>query len=337
MAGAYTITVIAAPGCMDTDTINVTVNALPIATAGSNSPVCVGNTINLISSGGTGYNWSGPNGFTIIEQNPSIPNANTAKAGAYKVTVTAATGCKVTKTTNVIVNALPIAIAGSNSPVCVGNTINLTSSGGTGYSWSGPNGFTSSAQNQSIPNANTAKAGAYTVTVTAATGCTATNTTSVIVNALPIAIAGSNSPVCEGNTIILTSSGGTGYSWSGPNGFTSSKQNPSINNANTAMAGAYKVTVTAATGCTATNTTSVIVNALPIAIAGNKSPVCAGNTINLTSSGGTGYSWSGPNAFTSILQNPSISPADTTMSVSYTHLRAHETRHDLVCRLLLEK
>ena len=27
----------------------------------------------------------------------------------------------------------------------------------------------------------------------------------------------------------------------------------------------------------------------------------------------------------------------TDTSVSYTHLRAHETRHDLVCRLLLEK
>src|SRR5450756_2859720 len=26
-----------------------------------------------------------------------------------------------------------------------------------------------------------------------------------------------------------------------------------------------------------------------------------------------------------------------TIAVSYTHLRAHETRHDLVCRLLLEK
>ena len=25
------------------------------------------------------------------------------------------------------------------------------------------------------------------------------------------------------------------------------------------------------------------------------------------------------------------------VAVSYTHLRAHETRHDLVCRLLLEK
>src|SRR5450759_173183 len=28
---------------------------------------------------------------------------------------------------------------------------------------------------------------------------------------------------------------------------------------------------------------------------------------------------------------------DGTVAVSYTHLRAHETRHDLVCRLLLEK
>src|SRR5450759_2242700 len=318
MAGTYTVTVTAATGCKVTKTTTVIVNALPIAIAGSNSPVCEKNTINLTSSGGTDYSWSGPNGFTSNnKQNPSINNATTAAAGAYKVTVTAATGCTATNTTSVIVNALPIATAGSNSPVCEGNIINLTSSGGTGYSWSGPNGFISNAQNPSIPNPNTSMTGAYKLTVTAASGCTATNTTSVIVNALPIATAGSNSPVCEGNTIILTSSGGTGYSWSGPNGFISNAQNPSIPNANTAMTGAYKVTVTAATGCTATNTTSVIVNALPIATAGSNSPVCVGNTINLTSSGGTGYSWSGPNAFTSILQNPSISPADTTMSGAY--------------------
>src|SRR5450759_3652462 len=317
MSGAYKITVIAAPGCTDTDTINVTVNALPIATAGSNSPVCVGNTINLTSSGGISYSWGGPKGFTSSAQNPSIPNANTSMAGTYTVTVTAATGCKVTKTTNVIVNSLPIAIAGSNSPVCEGNIINLTSSGGTGYSWSGPNGFTSSVQNPSIPIANPAMSGAYKVTVTAATGCTNTNTTSIIVNPLPIAIAGSNSPVCEGTTINLTSSGGTGYSWSGPDGFTSSKQNPPINNATTAAAGAYKVTVTAATGCTATNTTSVIVNALPISTAGSNSPVCVENTINLTSSGGTGYSWSGPNGFTSSAQNPSIPNANPAMAGAY--------------------
>src|SRR5450759_3085919 len=302
MAGAYMITVIAAPGCTDTDTINVTVNALPIATAGSNSPVCMGNIINLTSSGGTGYSWSGPIGFISSAQNPSIPNVSTAMAGTYTVTVTAATGCKVTKTTTVIVNALPIAIAGSNSPVCEKNTINLTSSGGTDYSWSGPNGFTSNnKQNPSINNATTAAAGAYKVTVTAATGCTATNTTNVIVNALPIATMSSNSSVCVGNTIKLTSSGGTGYSWSGPNGFINSAQNPSIPIANPAMSGAYKVTITAATGCTNTNTTSIIVNALPTAsititdnseIENNDGIICNGATATLTASGGTSYIWS---------------------------------------------
>src|SRR5450759_4744982 len=215
------------------------------ANVNSNSSVCAANTINLTSSNGTAYSWNGPNGFTSSAQNPSILNANTAMTGAYTITVIAAPGCTDTDTINITVNALPIATAGSNSPVCVGNTINLTSSGGISYSWGGPKGFTSSAQNPSIPNANTSMAGTYKVTVTAATGCKVTTTTNVIVNALPIAIAGSNSPVCVGNTINLTSSGGTGYSWSGPNGFTSSAQNPSIPNANTAKAGAYTVTVTA--------------------------------------------------------------------------------------------
>src|SRR5450759_1170696 len=120
-----------------------------IANVNSNSSVCAANTINLTSSNGTAYSWNGPNGFTSSAQNPSILNANTAMTGAYTITVIAAPGCTDTDTINITVNALPIATAGSNSPVCVGNTINLTSSGGTGYSWSGPNGFTSSAQNPS--------------------------------------------------------------------------------------------------------------------------------------------------------------------------------------------
>src|SRR5450759_3035240 len=271
------------------------------ANVNSNSSVCAANTINLTSSSGTAYSWSGPNGFTSSAQNPSISNADIAMAGAYMITVIAAPGCTDTDTINVTVNALPIATAGSNSPVCVGNTINLTSSGGISYSWGGPKGFTSSAQNPSIPNANTSMAGTYKVTVTAATGCKVTTTTNVIVNSLPIAIAGSNSPVCEGNIINLTSSGGTGYSWSGPNGFTSSVQNPSIPIANPAMSGAYKVTVTAATGCTNTNTTSIIVNALPTAsititdnseIENNDGIICNGATATLTASGGTSYIWS---------------------------------------------
>jgi gliding motility-associated-like protein len=236
----------------------------------TNSPVCVGNAIHLTSSDGTSYSWSGPNGFTSSVQNPSISNANPTMAGAYIIIVTAGAGCMDRDTINVTVNSLPIATTGSNSPVCAESTINLTSSGGTTYSWKGPNSFTSNAENPQISNASTDMSGTYTVTVTAATGCTATKTTSVIVNALPIITSGSNSPVCVGNNINLTSSGGTGYSWSGPGGFTSSAQNPSIPNANAAMTGNYTVTVTAANGCTNKATQSIIVNVFPIAKAGTK-------------------------------------------------------------------
>jgi gliding motility-associated-like protein len=159
------------------------------ATASSNSPVCAGDTISLTSSGGTGYSWNGPGGFTSIIQNPGIPNADIEMAGEYIVTVTSA-GCKDTDTTNVIVNALPIATAGNNGPVCAGNTINLTASGGTGYSWNGPGGFTSIIQNPSIPNATVSTAGIYTVMVATINGCSDTVTQSVLVNEYPVAIAG---------------------------------------------------------------------------------------------------------------------------------------------------
>src|SRR5258708_2376385 len=49
--------------------------------ASSNSPICVGQTIHLSSSGGTTYTWSGPNSFSSTLQNPSITNATTANAG----------------------------------------------------------------------------------------------------------------------------------------------------------------------------------------------------------------------------------------------------------------
>jgi gliding motility-associated-like protein len=272
-AGTYTVTVTNANGCTDTKAANITVNAVPIVTAGSNSPICVGEDkkINLTASAGTGYiyNWSGPNSFTSNTQNPSINFVTAAMAGAYTVTVTATNGCTAKNTTSVIVNALPFVIPRSNSPVCVGNIINLTASDGTGYiySWSGPNGFTSNIQNPSIPNANTSMAGAYKVTVIALTSCTVTKKTIVKINELPIATAGSNSPVCLGNTINLTSSGGTIYSWSGPDGFTSSAQNPPIPNASASMAGAYILTVEATSGCTDKDTTNVIVYENPNAIA----------------------------------------------------------------------
>ena len=60
----------------------------------------------------------------------------------------------------------------SNSPVCAGQTINLTASSVSGatYIWTGPNGFYSTNQNPSIPNAAANHSGDYCVRVYVA-GC----------------------------------------------------------------------------------------------------------------------------------------------------------------------
>jgi gliding motility-associated-like protein len=85
---------------------------------------------------------------------------------------------------------------------------------------------------------------------------------------LPSATAGSNSPVCAGNVITLTSSGGITYKWVGPDSYESNLQSPSIREAGTAMTGPYTVTVTADNGCAVTNTTNVSVIENPMANAG---------------------------------------------------------------------
>jgi gliding motility-associated-like protein len=140
------------------------------------------------------------------------------------------------------------------------------------YSWTGPNGFTSLLQNPSVSaNSTLGMAGVYTLTVTNTSGCSGTASTTVTVNALPLATASNNGPICIGNALIFT--GGPAamatYAWTGPNGFSSSLQNPSVSdNATFDMAGVYTLTATSAGGCIGIANTTIIVNVNPIATAG---------------------------------------------------------------------
>ena len=321
-SGNYALTVTNSGGCTGSVTRQITVNALPVASANSNSPQCVGSTLNLSASGGTSYSWSGPNGFTATQANAHINTVTTAAGGTYTVTVTNTAGCTATATVSVTVNTLPTPTASGNGPLCAGGTVNLISSGGTSYTWSGPNSFGSSQQSPSILNALAAASGIYTVRVTDANGCSATATASVTVNALPTAAAGSNSPVCVGGSLNLTSGGGTSFSWSGPNSFSITSQYPSITGVTTAAGGTYTVTVSDANNCSATASVSVTVNIPPVVTAGNDGPKCAGSLLNFTSSAGSSFVWSGPNGFNSTQQNPSIgnttSAATGTYSVTVT-------------------
>ncbi len=317
-AGTYTVTVTDANGCVSTTSTNAIINELPIVTISSNSPVCAESTILLFADGGLSYEWSGPNSFSSSEQNPSIENASVANAGIYTVEITDGNACINTSTSEVLINELPDAMASSNSPVCLGETIILNASGGTDYVWEGPNSFASNEQNPIIPISTLAGNGTYTVTVTDANACVSTATTDVIVNDLPIVDASSNSPVCDGNELILTANGGTDYIWEGPNSFTSSEQNPIINPVSLLTAGTYSVTVTDANGCVSTTSTDVIINELPIVTISSNSPVCAESTILLFADGGLSYEWSGPNSFSSSEQNPSIENASAANAGIYT-------------------
>ena len=188
-----------------------------VATASNNSPKCAGVNINLTGSGsGNGtsvsYSWSSNNGFSSTEQNPIINNADVSFTGIYTITVTDTYGCLATATTSVIVNANPVPLASSNTPICSGTTLNLSGGNGSNtYSWTGVNSFTSSAQNPTIPNATTAATGSYRVLVTDVNGCTATATTSAVVNQTPITpTTQADTQIVFGNSISLTATACTG-------------------------------------------------------------------------------------------------------------------------------
>jgi len=129
----------------------------------------------------------------------------------------------------------------------------------------------------------------------------------------PTATAGNSGPLCIGQNIQLQASGGSSYSWTGPN-FTSTERNPTIFNTTMEMAGDYTVTVTA-NGCSATATTNVSFLEPPV-ITTNflETTICEGSSVELEATGGTTYLWtpasslSDPNS-----SNPIASPTETTI------------------------
>jgi hypothetical protein len=329
-SGTYTVTVTVG-GCTSAQgTVHVVINPVPATpTPTSNSPLCAGSTLNLTTTAvpGATYNWTGPGGFTSALQNPSIANAQPVNSGTYSLTITVSGCTSAVGTVGVTINPIPSTpVPSSNSPLCAGSTLNLTTPAvpGATYNWSGPNGFTSALQNPSITNAQVINSGTYTLTVTVG-GCgSGAGTVAVTINPTPATpTASSNSPICAGSALNLSTPAvaGATYSWTGPNGFTSALQNPSIANAQPVNSGTYSITVSVA-GCTSgTGTVSVTVNPTPAAPSPtSNSPICSGSTLNLFTAAvaGATYNWTGPNAFTSALQNPSIVNAQPVNSGTYS-------------------
>ncbi|MFC5411674.1 hypothetical protein ACFPMF_20295, partial [Larkinella bovis] len=213
------------------------------------------------------------------------------------------------------------------NPACEGSplVLNATATGGSGpyqYVWTGPDGFNRTGQSQTIPVATTANAGVYTVKITDANNCTAIATATAVIGTLPVAIC--NSPVCEGGTVYLSATeGGSSYYWTGPHGFTSTLQSPTIPNATTANSGSYTVVITGTSICSGTAITSLKILPKPLINALVSNSACIGGGFNLsaTVTGATEpyeYIWTGPNDFYETGQTVAVSNAQTSHSGSYT-------------------
>ena len=261
-------------------------------TAGDPTTFCAGGSVTLSANTGSGYTYQWQNNANnIIGATSSTYVATTS--GNYTVVVTSGTLTATSSVTTVTVNPLPIVTATNLGPVCIHDTIKLFTSPGSSYAWTGPNSYTSTQQNPVLFDAAIANAGTYTVTVTDANGCFANNSTSVVVNTLPVVTAGSNSPICAGGTLNLTSSAAVSYIWSGPNSFSSTDQNPSISNVSSSAIGTYFVKVTGTNGCRNDASTVVAVNQLPTITGVNgTNTICSGTTTTLTaSSAAPAFNW----------------------------------------------
>jgi gliding motility-associated-like protein len=251
--------------CKFTINYNAPPACAPCTVAANNTgPYCENSTINLTSTNvtaATSFVWSGPNFFSSASQNPNISSSNVAMSGIYSVTVTVPTGT-CTSSTNVTINPTPVIVAGSNSPICAGSNLTFSASGGAGYQWIGPNGFSSNSQNPVISQASPANGGVYTVTVTSSAGCSSIAFVNAGVGAIPVINASATSPVCEGDLITFEASGGQIYQWAGPNNFGASMSSATLiaeQNSN----GLYNITVSDAIGCSNTAVIQVVVNPLP--------------------------------------------------------------------------
>lgn len=292
-AGTYTLTITDDNSCTAQNTATITEPLAPVTVTGSSLPAsCFGSsdgTLSAVASGGTAgytYQWM-PGSMT----GASVPGV---ASGTYTVTATDINGCTGT-TTVVLAEPTQIVLVtstiNSNCGTASGQASVVASGGTPGYtySWS-PSGGTGA-------NATGLLAAPYTVTVTDANGCTAsqwanvndnTGPTVTIFNIINVSCNGGNDGSASVSTagfgpfvILWQPTGGSGPTASG------------------LTAGTYTVTVTDINGCESNATTSPdILEPPPIAITVSSTPVlCNGGTTGTATASATGgtpgytYQW----------------------------------------------
>ena len=307
-------------GFKQTLTKTITVNPLPTVAinSGSTVAICRSASVNLTASGASSYAWNTGDLTPSISVSPNITTI-------YTVIGTDGNGCTGTAAVSVTVNPLPTAAAANaaGGSSCNGDSIYLSSSGGTIYSWTGPNSYSSSLQNPVIINSTPAMSGMYIVNVTNSFGCTASDSAQVLIYQTPQTVGVLNVTACMGDTLYFTAIGTGTINWYSDSLLTTLVQGSSSTYVPSVPAGTTVTYYVAAesNGCVSpVESATATLYSFPAAVAYNDAVglMCSGNTLYLISSGGTSFSWTGPNSFSSTQQNLAIFNSTTALNGVYT-------------------
>lgn len=272
-------------------------------------PICPGQSVTLVApAGATSYNWL---------HDGSTTQSVTVTPGTSQTYYCVVSGlCDYSQTleVDVVIKPLPVVAinGGSAAVICQGESINLTASGATTYSW---NTGQSSASINVSPSTTTN----YIVTGTL-NGCTDSENISVTVNNPPTLNAGATVTAADCGTangsvtnVVANGVPTLTYSWTNvSNSVVATSQN--LNNV---VSGNYHLTVTDGNGCTLDSTFNIsnLNFQNPTITASTNSP-CVGTTITLTANHNdplATFTWSGPGINGT---NNTLNPVTITTSVS---------------------
>ncbi len=282
----YYVTINNSYGCSVSDTATVNVNSVIAADAGLDQQICPGDSATLIASGGSFFQWD--QGAGASQQVTVFPNVTTI----YTVTVSSGASCTGTDQVEVRVLSLPLAFAGTDENICIGESVVLNASGGNDYLWLPGN--VNGQQITVSPIINST----YDVIVTDTNGCTASDQINVVVNNLPVAYAGPDQSICHGTTTTLVATGGNSFLWTPGN---DTLQNFVISPDTITT---YTVLVTDSNGCQSTDQIEITFYSSPTTITSSTDAFCFGSfdgSANVIASGSPGpysYSWSPGGAVT---------------------------------------
>lgn len=233
----YRIMATDANGCINYDSISISINYPQQITLDSVSPICLGDSIKLLVSGSNSYSWSPTASLSC--SNCASPFAKPTTSTTYTVIGTDINSCKDTASIFIEVNPLPQIVCSKDSQICDGNSIKLWATGAKNYTWSPSTAL--SCTNCDSPLATPKTPTTYTVQGTDTNGCKNTARVNVsIFYKSPISYS-PNDTICDGEKVYLYANGGTYYTWLPTTGLnTNNIANPIASPTNTTL---YKLII----------------------------------------------------------------------------------------------